>query len=95
MAWYKIVGLILGGYFIPYLLAVIYYRADDIRMNRRTNNVEVYVAPLLWPIGILVTVPYYIVEGPSQLIAKYLNHKDNVARRKKFGNTITADKKAM
>jgi len=95
MAWYKILALCLGGYLLPYLIIVIYNRSNDIRMNRRTNAQETYAAPLIWPLVVLFYIPYYIVEGPSQLLAKYFNYRDNVARRKKFGSTITADKKAI
>lgn len=61
------------------LVLMVISRADDIYHNKHTRPEEMFQM-LLWPIGLIVGIPYALVEWPAQLLAKYRDHR----RRKKL-----------
>lgn len=82
MVWYKWVLLILGVYLLGYSLVTVFLRAKDINNNRK-STADTYGNGLLWPFAVFY-IPYGIIEGSSQLVAKYMGYRDRKYRQKKF-----------
>ena len=68
------------------LLVAIYNRSTDIYNNKKTDPAS-YIVGLLWPLAVIISLPYYMIEFPAQYVAKYMNYRRALKKAKAVVNT--------